>query len=250
MSRPGPASRTVRAMKARLLGVAVGCALLAAACGPNPPTQAELTRVDIPAPVPVTEGPAQADPARAEPVTEVETASEAATLSPLARSITPVGSSTYDPADHAPSISPVSLSVDGIRVDEAPIRAVGVRDDGELEVPPASEVGWYRFGPSPGEPGSAVLAAHIAFDGEDGVFRDLAEIEVGAIVEVGYVDDILVRFEVIGMSQYDKAELPFDAIFASEGEPILTLITCGGEFNPSLSSYEDNVVAYAVAITD
>jgi hypothetical protein len=39
-----------------------------------------------------------------------------------------------------------------------------------------------------------------------------------------------------------------DRIFAKDGDPVLTLITCGGDFNRSLRSYEDNVVTYAVPI--
>ncbi len=55
-------------------------------------------------------------------------------------------------------------------------------------------------------------------------------------------------FEVTDLRQYDKDELPFDEIFARDGDPRLTLITCGGAFNPSLLSYEDNVVVRAVPV--
>ncbi len=50
---------------------------------------------------------------------------------------------------------------------------------------------------------------------------------------------------MVERAQYDKDELPADRVFAKEGSPSVVLITCGGEFNRSLSSYEDNVVAFA-----
>ena len=47
-----------------------------------------------------------------------------------------------------------------------------------------------------------------------------------------------------------KDELPVDRVFSKDGDPVLTLITCGGDFNRSLRSYSDNVVAYAEPIDD
>jgi hypothetical protein len=42
-----------------------------------------------------------------------------------------------------------------------------------------------------------------------------------------------------------KAELPLDQIFARDGAPRLTLVTCGGAFNRATSGYTDNVVVTA-----
>lgn len=159
----------------------------------------------------------------------------------------PLGSALLTPLPD-PVPSPVGLVVESIDISAAPVIDVGVEPNGEMEIPGAREIGWYRFGPSPGEPGSAVLAAHIAFNGRDGVFRDLADIEVGDIVEVLYDDGSSSRFEITETAQYAKDELPVDRIFAKDGSPELVLITCGGDFNRSLRSYSDNVVAYAEPI--
>ena len=55
-------------------------------------------------------------------------------------------------------------------------------------------------------------------------------------------------YEVVEMAQYGKSELPFDRVFAKDGPPVITLITCGGDFQTDVSSYADNVVAYAVPV--
>jgi hypothetical protein len=39
--------------------------------------------------------------------------------------------------------------------------------------------------------------------------------------------------------------LPLDRLFARDGPPRLTLITCGGPFLPEFGSYRDNVVVVA-----
>jgi sortase (surface protein transpeptidase) len=89
-----------------------------------------------------------------------------------------------------------------------------------------------------------VLAAHIAFDNRTGVFRRLSSIEVGDRFSVVFDDGTVRKFEIFEVDQYDKQELPFDRIFAKEGDPVVALISCGGEFNRSLGSYDDNIVAY------
>ncbi|MEM9133592.1 MAG: class F sortase [Actinomycetota bacterium] len=143
---------------------------------------------------------------------------------------------------------PVAVSIPSVGVDSSPIDGVGVEPNGELEVPEADRVGWYEYGSAPGQAGSSVLAAHIAYNGENGAFRYLDEAEVGDRVEVEFSDGSTQAFEIIEMAQYDKDELPFDRVFARDGEPVITLITCGGDFQPSVDSYEDNVVAYAVPV--
>lgn len=158
---------------------------------------------------------------------------------------TPLPSAQGLPAETAAWPTPVAVTFADVDVVDATVEAVGVEPDGSMEVPGAESVGWYQFGPTPGEPGSAVLAAHIAFDGVDGVFRNLADAEVGAVVEVAFDDGSRRRFEVIDVDQHAKVDLPSDQVFARTGDPVLTLITCGGDFLRSQRSYRDNVVVTA-----
>jgi LPXTG-site transpeptidase (sortase) family protein len=170
-------------------------------------------------------------------------------MSPYADLVVPLGSAAYDPdAIEPPGPVPVSITIDGAQVLDAPVIPVGVLENGEMEIPGRLEVGWYQYGPRPGEEGSSVLAGHIAFDNRPGVFRRLASVELGSVVSVEYEDGSISEFEVIELAQYGKLDLPFDRVFSKTGEPVLTLITCGGEFNRSLASYEDNIVAYAIPL--
>lgn len=143
---------------------------------------------------------------------------------------------------------PTRVSIDRIGVEAATVLGVGIEPNGEMEVPPPLEVGWYEYGPTPGDTGSAVLAGHIASNGIDGAFRYLDRVEVNDVVEVGYEDGSVARFQVTAVEQYEKYSLPFDNVFAEEGDPQLVLITCGGDFDSQARSYEDNVVVYAVPV--
>ncbi len=119
-----------------------------------------------------------------------------------------------------------------------------------MDVPSnVQDVAWYQFGPSPGQAGSAVLAAHVDLASQGaGVFFNLRDLEPGDIVEVDYDDGSRQTFRVEARVRYDKGEIPLDVIFATDGPPVLTLITCGGGFNPSIESYDSNVVVYAYPI--
>ena len=139
---------------------------------------------------------------------------------------------------------PTALTIGRLDVAEAPVRPVGVEGNGEMEIPGVSEVGWYRFGARPGEPGSTVLAAHIAYDGVDGVFRHLDDLGAGDTVRVTVSDGSTLGYVVTAVDQVSKTELPAD-VWARNGDPRLTLITCGGEFDSAAGRYEDNVVVSA-----
>lgn len=143
---------------------------------------------------------------------------------------------------------PESISLPSLGVTGAEIVPVGLEDNGELEVPGADGVGWYQFGAGiEGGRGSTVLAAHIAYNGRDGVFRDLADTSVGeqVIVERDGQD---VVYLVESVTQYGKWDLPIDDLFSESSDERLVLITCGGSFNPSLRSYDDNVVVVATPL--
>lgn len=190
---------------------------------------------------------AQASPESAASVDPV--AQQAAPPQTLSDRVVDLGPAAGIPEPPPPALHPVSIQIDKIGVNSTRIIDVGVAPSGEMEVPPPRQVGWYQYGPAPGGPGSAVLAGHIASGGIDGAFRYLDRLETGDRFTIGFEDGTSRQFEVTDLQQYDKDELPFDQIFTDEGQPRLALITCGGAFDYSARSYEDNVVAYAVPVT-
>jgi len=146
--------------------------------------------------------------------------------------------------------SPTRLIIDGISVD-APVEPYGINSrTGQMDVPRnVRDVAWYEHGPSPGQPGSAVLAAHVDLSSQGpGVFYRLRDVDPGARITVEYDDGTTATFVVEARIKYDKDELPLETVFSRDGEPVLTLITCGGGFSPSAQTYDSNVVVYAVPI--
>jgi sortase (surface protein transpeptidase) len=145
-----------------------------------------------------------------------------------------------------PVSAPVQLSIPALGVDGLVVPA-GVNAEHELDVPPdARTLVWYRHGPSPGEPGSAVIAGHLNWQGVTGLFADLATTPVGATVTVTYDDGSQRAFTVTTVELVPKPEVSVNGVFARDGERVLRLVTCGGEFDDSVNSYRSNVVVTAV----
>lgn len=140
--------------------------------------------------------------------------------------------------------SPTRLRVPSLALDAAVV-PVALDPEGLMEIPPATEVGWYRLGPSPGAQGSSVLAAHVDYAGQRGAFFDLASLQVGAEVVVEG-DGTSATFVVTGREQVAKDEVDLSRYFTGEGPPRLTLITCGGAFDQGVRHYEDNIIITTV----
>lgn len=134
-----------------------------------------------------------------------------------------------------------SLAIDGNVV------ATGVNDRAELDVPAdARTLVWYQYGPSPGQPGSAVIAGHLDWKGVLGIFHQLAATPVGERITVGYDDGSERTFTVTSVELVDKPAVAVDGTFARDGASVLRLVTCGGEFNDEVNSYYSNVIVTAV----
>jgi LPXTG-site transpeptidase (sortase) family protein len=145
-----------------------------------------------------------------------------------------------------PVTAPVQLSIPDLEVD-GPVLPAGVNSENELDVPPdALTLVWYRHGPLPGEPGSAVIAGHLNWQGVTGLFANLASTPVGATVTVTYGDGSQRAFTVTTVELVPKPEVSVNGVFARDGERVLRLVTCGGEFDDSVNSYRSNVVVTAV----
>jgi LPXTG-site transpeptidase (sortase) family protein len=157
-----------------------------------------------------------------------------------------VGTAIYDATEHATApVAPVGLSIDAIDVDAAPVTPVGVLPDGRFEVPDARLVGWYRFGPTPDDDGVTVLAAHLNYDGVNGVFRHLDDVEPGDTVVVALADGRSIEYRVTERRLIDKTQLPPDEIWSRTGASRLVLVTCGGRYDADRRGYDDNVVVFA-----
>jgi LPXTG-site transpeptidase (sortase) family protein len=143
---------------------------------------------------------------------------------------------------------PIDVRIPSIGVD-APVVATGIAANRSIEVPPLSTpqvVGWYRYGPSPGEAGSAILVGHVdSRESGPAVFYQLGRLRMGDTVEVVRGDGSTAVFTVDGVRLVAKDEFPAQEVHRVATQALLRLITCGGRFDRKQGSYMDNVIVYA-----
>ncbi len=130
------------------------------------------------------------------------------------------------------------------------IVTLGLNRDGSVQVPSNTvQVGWYKFGPAPGQRGSAVILGHVDSYRGIGVFFYLDTLRPGDQVVVRLADRKIVRFAVIGLREYTKSQFPEKVVYGYRAYSALQLVTCGGVFDHQTGHYLSNIVVYTKRVT-
>lgn len=139
---------------------------------------------------------------------------------------------------------PVRLRIPSIGVNSTLID-LGLQSDGTLEVPPqATPAGWFSHSPTPGELGPAVIAGHVSWNSDSGVFVDLHRLSAGSKVFVDREDGSTAVFRIVSLGAVDKDQFPTEAVYGNIDYAGLRLITCA-DFDGRTGKYTDNFVAFA-----
>ena len=130
---------------------------------------------------------------------------------------------------------------------EASIIPLGLQEDGSIEVPEdPDQAGWWLGGPEPGETGPAVILGHVDSQEEGpAVFFYLQYLDPGDEIHIDRVDGSTITYVVESTERHDKDEFPTDAVYGPTEAPTLRLVTCGGDFDFGVRTYEDNVIVFA-----
>lgn len=190
-----------------------------------------------PAP-PLTRVAATAAPSPTGPRTELP--------APQAPSATAAPAAEPDLGPILPASLPVTLDIPSIGVHTTNLVPLSVGADGVL--PPPTDyatAGYYTGGPTPGQLGAAVIAAHV--DGKSGpaVFYRLGELTPGALVHVTRQDGTVATFTIDQVARYPKAQFPTQLVYGSAtSRAEIRLITCGGAYDRTTGHYVDNVIAF------
>jgi hypothetical protein len=145
-----------------------------------------------------------------------------------------------------PASAPNRIEIPSIGVASTSFVDLGIAADGSITVPgSADEVGFYTGGPTPGQLGPAVLAAHVDSKQGPGVFYRLGAVKAGDVVKVGRADGSTTTFRVDKVATYPKDQFPTEEVYRGDfTRSEIRLVTCGGPFD-KVRHYLDNVVVFA-----
>lgn len=162
----------------------------------------------------------------------------AATLAASAAQTPSLAPAPIDTSRRAPAH--VSIPSAGI---DSPVVGVGINGAGEMAVPSGStnDVGWYKYGTTPGDVGSAVLDAHVF-----AAFSTLKDVSVGDSIVITTEGGQKLRFVVDERTVYKLGNLSPELLFNRRDTRRLNLITCAGELTADRSTYTHRLVLYAV----
>jgi LPXTG-site transpeptidase (sortase) family protein len=151
---------------------------------------------------------------------------------------------TETPAQQLLPGPPVRLVIPAIKVD-AKIRAMGLTKNGSMEAPPnVADTGWYKYGPHPGNSGSAVLDGHVTgLKGEPGAFSNLGKLKKGDGVTVIDEKGQSMAFIVQETRTYSQNEQAPEVFSGSQGAR-LNLITCTGSWDKTKHLFSKRLVVF------
>lgn len=150
-------------------------------------------------------------------------------------------------------VAPIALQVDSIGLD-APIE-LGAVVDGVMTNPSGPwVVAWYDGLGKIGEGGNVVMAGHVDYyTVGPAVFWDVRYLAPGDIVRVVGEDGQSYEYAVEWMQQFNvltdlTPQVIQNDIVGDTGAETLTLITCGGDFDPTTATYNQRWVLRASLI--
>jgi sortase (surface protein transpeptidase) len=149
-----------------------------------------------------------------------------------------------------PASVPTAISIPAVNID-ANIMTVGQASDGSIQMPPILDwiTGWYKYSPTPGQIGPAVIVGHVDNYKNISVFWRLRYLQPGDDIYITRADGSTVHFKVTELEQFDQASFPTAEVYGNINYPGLRLITCGGTFSTATESYNQNTVVFATMVS-
>lgn len=136
-------------------------------------------------------------------------------------------------------VKPLSLTIPKISIDTSIVEVGYVPETQAMEVPAdASQVGWYKYGPSPGTTGSSLLSGH--FDtptGAPAIFYNLSQLKVGDYFYITNDHEEQLRYVVDNVFNLPLDNFPKDLLYGEKETSRVSLITCAGVWNPQTKLY-------------
>ncbi|MFN0071342.1 MAG: class F sortase [Chloroflexota bacterium] len=142
-------------------------------------------------------------------------------------------------------VPPVRIQIPSIGLDTEVV-PVGLDPDGAMSAPVDPDtVAWYSLGPGLGIGGNIVLAGHVDWAGRPRVFAHLRNLSEGDLITIWDEKGDASSYFVESSGWVEAEGAPIEEIFGSRSESTITLITCGGTFDPFARQYLHRLVVRA-----
>lgn len=172
--------------------------------------------------------------------------SEFPPFTPVATTTVTIEEATSTNAVGLPRSAPVTLRIPAIDLEAEFEKQLGLNDDGTIEVPDSYEaVGWYQYGPTPGELGPAVVLGHVDSYQGPAVFYSLGQLTSGDKIYIDRADGSVATFIVERLERHEQDDFPTREVYSDLDYAGLRLITCSGIYSRVTKRYSHNLIVFA-----
>ena len=148
-----------------------------------------------------------------------------------------------------PPAEPILLRIPSVNLMARFERPLGLNEDRTIQVPESFEtVARYRYTPTPGEQGPAVILGHVDSYKGPAVFWPLKDILIGDRVYVDREDGSTVIFTVTEIEVVKQGEFPGNKVYGHTPYSGIRLITCSGYYDRQTQRYSHNLIVYGVLV--
>lgn len=141
---------------------------------------------------------------------------------------------------------PTNIKVPDLGID-AEVITLTMGEDRILPIPDNGRVvAWYSYGARLGEAGNAVLAGHVDWNRERGVFWRLREAQPGQTITLSAGTGPQYDYVVEWVREYpEDSPEGLTTLWPETDETTITLVTCSGRFDAATRTYESRKVVRA-----
>lgn len=144
---------------------------------------------------------------------------------------------------------PERLLIPRLDIDASFEAPLGITENGEVAVPDGYEtVGWYQYGPPPGEFGPAVVLGHVDSHTGPAVFYSLGQLVEGDEIFIERDDGSIAVFAVTTLERPSQETFPTERVYGNIDHAGLRLITCTGTYDRAHERYTHNLIVYAALV--
>jgi len=145
---------------------------------------------------------------------------------------------------------PMRIRIPAVSINTTFERPIGVNDDGTIEVPESYEqVAYYKYGPTPGELGPAVVLGHVDSFKGPAVFWPLRMLAPGDEIYIERQNGTTAVFTVTSLEDHQQSGFPTQKVYGDLDYAGLRLITCSGTYDHNRLEYSHNLIVFAELAT-
>lgn len=140
---------------------------------------------------------------------------------------------------------PIKIIIPKINLD-SDIEPEGLGTDGLMVIPTEGKsVSWFKLGTKPGDIGNAVIAGHYETIQGPAVFYNLKNLNIGDEINVLDSAGNKLIFKINNIEIVDVGAFDVQKVYGTGNNKSLNLITCNGNYNPNIKSYDKRLIVYS-----